>query len=492
MENPGRAGRLHGFFRDVLAGRRQLKTPSDAQLFIEAVCIQQPATVCVERIISNPAALEAVRNSVRLDLTPDFIQNHTFKLIGSFSDPGIKPLASGEFLRDVLLAIVEPPTVWKAIVGLFLGHKLPEDCLPPFAWLVSEIISMPPTVELDMLNDIKAIVDDGSLANASAHEVRELGYRIKRALEAKTTPRSSPAAYAPGGRHDNDFEDFRKVSIYPTTDELLSTELPFYRKMNEVFEGDETRRAANHLDNQFRLLREDMLAELRNDLQVAMGKKLNRGRRVMTLGELRPVKVSHGDHEWPKVCALAVTCYKGLEVLREKTPGARKAFLKDQFNFLRHDAFGVLCKDQTIFGFAFIERDEDLLSRSPPVVLLRFVDSASFGRALVALKSVQGVNFMLVDTPVFAYEPVLQALKGIHPFPLSSQLLNLENSKADDFKPAAMVIKILAELEAGRHPDGSVTMSNSIVKTHLDKSQAESIFRALRNVVTLIQGPPGV
>ncbi|KAB5586292.1 P-loop containing nucleoside triphosphate hydrolase protein [Coniochaeta sp. 2T2.1] len=287
-ENSGRAGHLHRLFRDVLVAKRQVKTPGEAQLFLEAVFIQQPAAVCVEKIISKTAALDAIRTSVRVDLTPTFIQQYVLKLVAFLSDPSVKSLANGQFLQDLLLAIVEPPTVWNAMVRLFLDHKLAEDSLPSFAWLVCELVSMPPTADLDLLEDIKSIVRDGAIMQAQDHGVRELGYRIKRSLEAKSATGSSPAAYAPGGRHDNDFEDFRKISIYPTTDEFLSTELPFYRKMNEVFDVDEAGRAAVHLDNQSRLLREDMLAELRNDLHVAMGKKQNRGRRAITLGQLQP------------------------------------------------------------------------------------------------------------------------------------------------------------------------------------------------------------
>ena len=39
------------------------------------------------------------------------------------------------------------------------------------------------------------------------------------------------------------------------------------------------KRVAVHLDNQFRLLREDMLAELRNDLQISLKKKQGKRRK---------------------------------------------------------------------------------------------------------------------------------------------------------------------------------------------------------------------
>lgn len=73
-------------------------------------------------------------------------------------------------------------------------------------------------------------------------------------------------SYRPGGRHDNDFKDFREISILPIPDEIASVEIPYYRRMCDVYNVSEAQRAVMHYDNQFRLLREDLLAELRNDL----------------------------------------------------------------------------------------------------------------------------------------------------------------------------------------------------------------------------------
>jgi hypothetical protein len=479
------------FFRDVLAGERQLKNSNDADLFIEAICVQQPATLCVERIMSKPVGLETIRKSVRCDLTPGFIQRSVLKLVGFLSDPSIKSLNNGQFLHDFVLAIVDPPTVWKAMTGLFLERNLLEESLQSFAWLVCEIVSMPPYPDVDLLDEVKAIVDDGGLTNASEHEVRAYGYRIKHAIHSKCTSGTSADAFSPGGRHDNDFEDFRNISIYPTPDEFLSTELPFYRRMNEVFEVHEDGREGAHLDNQFRLLREDMLGELRNDVHVNMTNKQGPGRRLTTLGQLQPLGVGHGDAERPKACSLALACYQGLGVFRDKSVPATLKYLKDNPRFLRHDAFGVLSNGKTIFGFAFLDRDETRLTRSPPVILLRFVNSASLARALLAFKSERDVSFTLVNTPVFAYEPVLKGLKAINTLPLSRQLL-LPQTSVSTFQPQGSVRSILDRLRAGRHPDGSLTLPSTILDTRLDKSQADSLLGALERELTQIQGPPGM
>jgi hypothetical protein len=64
-----------------------------------------------------------------------------------------------------------------------------------------------------------------------------------------------------GGRHDNDYTDFRSIRIMPTIEELSSDELP-YLPPNTV--TDE----AGALDRQFRLLREDMVGPARTELKL--------------------------------------------------------------------------------------------------------------------------------------------------------------------------------------------------------------------------------
>jgi hypothetical protein len=81
----------------------------------------------------------------------------------------------------------------------------------------------------------------------------------------------------PGGRHDDDFVDFREISILPTADEILSQQPPFLRPSGilEDSDGEETH-AADYLDNTFRLLREEMINEMREEFQTALGKKKGR------------------------------------------------------------------------------------------------------------------------------------------------------------------------------------------------------------------------
>jgi hypothetical protein len=66
----------------------------------------------------------------------------------------------------------------------------------------------------------------------------------------------------PGGRHDNDFEDFRKVTVLPTAGELLCSEASFVPQNIPV----NCENLQSYLDMEFRLLREDLVRPLQTGL----------------------------------------------------------------------------------------------------------------------------------------------------------------------------------------------------------------------------------
>ena len=289
----GRAGRLRGLFRDVLSGNRQVRDSRNAQLSLEAIRDQEPASGCIEKIMSSKFGLDGIKDAIRVDLSTSFILAHTLAFLRYLSDPGIKALVDGQLLRQVILVVAHPPTLWNSLLRLFHDHQIPEGSLYPFAWLVLELVSLPSNTEVDVLQDVQEIVEEERLLKAQSHETRELGYKIKKVLQIRCSPQQSDQAAGPGGRHDNDFADFRAIRIYPTTDEFLSTQQPFYRTAKEVFETQLADRARVYLDNQSRLLREDMLAELREDLQVATGQRKGK-QSTSALGRLVPVDLDVG------------------------------------------------------------------------------------------------------------------------------------------------------------------------------------------------------
>ncbi|KAK4163750.1 putative AAA family ATPase [Cladorrhinum sp. PSN259] len=498
-----RAARLRNIFRDTVNGKRPV-TAQSAPLFLEALRNQENPSVCVETLIASPSGLDAVGAAVRSKLDPVFIATHTLPFLRYLSDPAIKALVDGQLLKQILLAISRPSTVWNTLVNLYKKHEIADEDIFPFAWLALELLLLPPSANVDVMDDVKALLEGNGLLKSSDHAAREMGYKIEKVVHIRSTVEQETSGAGPGGRHDNDFADFREISIYPTTDEFLSAQQPFYRTAVEVRETELEKRAGVHLDNQFRLLREDMLAELREDLQVAMGRKKG-NRRSMILSNLVLSGIETSD-TMPgprervryKPCTLLVRCFDScLKFLEKMEKEPRKKWLKNEPSFLKHQAFGVLCRDKEIFGFAFVDRDVDKLAQSPPVVSLQFTDNHGFRNALLALSlpKRESVQFILVGTPVFAYEPVLLSLQNAADLPLLERLVNPTMSDSDFKIPSHLMLKIkkFKQLQEDASPGGPVEVSNATTgkPISLDASQLDAVIGALTSPVSVIQGPPG-
>jgi hypothetical protein len=482
-----RSARLTKVFKEILSGRRKITDTSAAKLFLESAQDHESPSACIESILASSDGLAAVRSSVRADLTLSFIQTYTLGFIHFLSDPSIKALADGQFLWQILLAIVDPPTLWNALCKVH--EKLEEQWLFPLAWLAHELLLNTSDEAPDVLSGAQSLLISGKLLQAKSHETRELAYKIQKVVDFKTAPASVNEMFSPGGRHDNDFTDFRKIAIYPTADELLATQKPFYLRMMDVFHEKNSDIASVHLDNQFRLMREDMLAEIRSDLQIAADKKKGK-RSAQNLSGLVLTGIEAGDAKRGRKCSLTMHCEKGLEDLSKLQPIHRRQFLIENKNYLKHQSFGALLCGDEIYGFAFLERNLDLLCEDLPIVCLRFTDSRCLGRALHALRSLMNVQFVVVDTPVFAHEPVLEGLKATTELPLGEALVRPPSPQEPQRIHVANGLQQLVDKYQSSGASGCCIQLEA--KTmQVDQSQISSFVSAVTQNVSLIQGPPG-
>lgn len=504
MASDQRAGRLRKMFMNVIHGRQEIKTIQNAEHFLEAIRGEQPPCLCIERLVASKPALDAVRSAVRMELSDRFLFAYIFPFLEYMSDPAIKVIADGQLLHAVLEVVASPPTVWKSMLQLFRQQKLSEDQLTPFAWLALELLSLPPKMEIDVLDDVRGLLD--SVLGAQKHETRELGYEIRQALQVRS-PSEPAAADGPGGRHDNDHEDFRNIRIYPTRDEFLSHRRPYYLTAQEVSEAPLDQRAGVHLANQFRLLREDMLAELREDHKSVTEAKTG-NRPSLVLGHLRFLRLEFGGERDEatmrakpfKKCTLLLQCHAGFQFLKKKEPKSRKKYLQENPQFLRHQAFGVLCQDSEAVAFAFVDRDIDRLAEDPPILSLRFTDSQGLRSALLALRmpTSASVRFLLVDTAVFSYEPVLVQMQELKHMALQDIFVNPSSANtAALVKHARSLSSRIDKMRAllgsqDPNKEDSISFLASERRTvTLDRSQMEAIVYALTSPLSAIQGPPG-
>ncbi|EPE03906.1 aaa family ATPase [Ophiostoma piceae UAMH 11346] len=450
----GRAGKLATVFRDIIYGKRTVTSSGDAKLFLEAVTTHpdyaSPAA-CLQAVFASPArgaGAEAVQTSLRADFSHAFIKTYTLPFVRMLANAAVElqVIAEGQLLKQLVQWILDQPMLWERLVPMFCEDELSDEKGESFAfaWIVHERLVAGGKNEDDeelLLDSVNTILESGKFADSADIETRTLGHKIEKLLKAKMASRDGTGPegvavgdYSPGGRHDNDFVSIREIKIYPTNDELMSEARPFYRRTDEIFNNatldDPDVRAYVHIDNQFRLLREDMLAEIREDLK---GLNLNRNKRSMStqtkqkrkmvIGGLTPLDLDLGNERRGKEATLSLSCAIGLEELRRQ-PGikARKVFLEKHKNYLKHQAVGVFIREvqpskdgegetatkdsatgtDEIIAFACVDRNVDALagvhtqynsdpeSQLPtakdPVVSVRFADSQALGRVLIFLR----------------------------------------------------------------------------------------------------------
>lgn len=494
-----REARLSKLLQSYFTGSKSPNSPRDAKLLLEAVSSQGDRVGCAERLVASKKALEALKKALRFEVTTNFFNTTLKDFLAFLQDPAIGTLCAGEVLKQLVAIVVCPETVWSALVAAHADNQLNHEGELGFAWLLLQLVSWVDNPPVNVEHIARDLTQKKCFLTADDRDLRTIGYRIAYVLDAKkAVTAQDDSGPGPGGRHDNDYANFRKVAILPTDDELMSTETPFYRPADVIAQLPFAQRPGVHLDNQFRLLREDFLAELRED--VNSFQTHGKGRRPRTrLTGLSLVGAYCGNAKFKTPFALTISVQSGLEELtRWKKKKDRKAFLKATPKFLKHQSFGCVVDKQRIITFASLYRVEELLvpeedeEDEEPLVVLRAPDRKMLEKLLSTLKSSTTAEFVMVDTPVFAYEPVLRCLQSAVEIPLWQELFALSDEEVEAAVRLSEVgpLDLADDIEVDKKQDLQPILSllKSVI---LDDSQVNSLIAGLRQSVSLIQGPPG-
>jgi hypothetical protein len=331
------------------------------------------------------------------------------------------------------------------------------------------------------------IVD--SLTASQNNDIRTIAHKIRHITSAHMVGVFVTGDYGPGGRHDNDFDDFRKIAILPTADEIVSKEQPFYRTSDELDDpATIDTRLGTYLDNHFRLLREDMVHDMREELEIVQGKKKGHSMGLAVDG-LKLVDVYCGTPDRKVRWGIQLQCKSDLWIFKGVKPEDRKAALLNHRQFAKHGSMACILINGEVIGFVSIHRDEDLLSKKPPIFAVQVEGGANTINILTKLKTATSVKMVQINTALFAFEPVLKAIQDIRDVPLSEELLFWDKDSA--IRPPSLAEPdIVAALESdpGCELKSYLGMSSSV---KLDEKQAASLVTGLTQKVSLIQGPPG-
>ena len=474
---------------DEICKARVTLSENNALQFLEGFYNQGDVVSCISKVITTDAGLPSLQSAMRAKLSPQFFNNQAAAVLAYLQAPDLKIMNEGDLLRKVLMKIVDPPFFWDAYRESFLKHELDDNAQMSFAWLLLQLCSLPTddAEKYRTIPEIQSIMD--LLLASPSSAIRTTGQKIKRVLETFTPISTS----GPGGRHDNDFEDFRKISILPTADEIKSTE-PAFIQSSDVLEKPETEsnRVAIHLDNQFRLLREDMLYEMRDELQIATGQKKGRHRGAKIL-KLTVKGLECGEEKKRTKWGLTLTGDTDIPQLKKKQDvKSRKTYLLEHRNILKHQSLVCLTVGKEVVAFPTINRNEDLLAKVPSEIILQFEGGESTANALRKLEQGDDVTLVQIDTALFSYEPILKGLQQTKTLPLSSELLLWKKGDgisfvSDQENKAMQVVQALR-----RNPQTDLRSLLSTEKSiQLDNTQAASLISGLEQSISLIQGPPG-
>ncbi|KAI9755731.1 MAG: hypothetical protein M4579_004161 [Chaenotheca gracillima] len=487
-ENP-RTARLSKLFKDVLSGKQVLNTPQNGNLFIEAICARPDPAASLFEIVSSEGGLKSVQACMRLSLSTSFLNGAAGDILTFLREPELKSICEGDLLRQVIICIVKPPIFWNAFVKAYREGSLQDATVQSFAWLLMELLKLPAEQSSEYRELARELTRQEELLNSSQFDTRIIGQKIKHILSALDSSHQPDGSDAPGGRHDNDHVDFRQISLFPTADELTSTELPFLLTADDLEDPKRSdSRLAQHLENHFRLLREDMLGDMREELQIVLGKKKG-NHRGLIINHLALIGMDCGLDTKAQLWSMKFQCNSDIPGLFRCKPEDRKTYLSDNRNVFRHQSQTCLIVDGVVTAFPKINRNEDLLAAKPPVLVLQFEDEADNTKVLLGLKAAKQISLVQIDTAVFSYAPVLRRLQDSKELPLYENLVSWSLSCPMPY-PAGRPLGIIADLEANLGAELKDVLQTS-KSVQLDASQSRCLLSGLTESVSLIQGPPG-
>ncbi|PNS16705.1 NFX1-type zinc finger-containing protein 1 [Sphaceloma murrayae] len=476
-----RTSRLNHFFRKVLHGEEKILKRDHAKRFVEAIQVSSDAVACISSILSSDHGMAALRQAVHVDVSLPFVNDTTTSLLRWIQHPEIGAACGGDLIKSILQNLIQPPIFWHALCSHVETGRLSPTAIHCFAWMLLELLLTPEHDSAALASlALKPAIQE-RLCLSQSTETRNLNQRIIHVVANLDSGESMPGN-GPGGRHDNDHQDFRKIAILPSVDELNCTEAPFLRLASEINAAEPQKRLIMQLDNQFRLLREDMLRDLKDEI---LGRSKQKRQKIEALKLLG--LNADGEHDWD----LTFECGKGLSFL-PKDVEKRIDFLKKHPKILPEDSLTCIFADGALVGLGRIWRNVDDLGLSVPIIHVRLPeDDGAIRRIMDGVRKSQQIQLLNLSTALYSYEPVLKQLQRIKEVPIAEALARWEiQDPVLMATPGSVMRALVGSLE--RNPSADLQEILSLpASTRLDSCQFRSFMAGLTQTVALIQGPPG-
>jgi hypothetical protein len=477
---------------DIYQARRFLEGMETFDSKAELLAVLQDDRNCGMQRISDVLSFTNSVDDVRVLLIP---------LLGHvMNEETSRPVYQS--LRDlVLLGIYNVPGLMSVLVAHKVVHDLDRaSCVALCSFLRAIAKSFVEPRESDSVRDLaKALRERGDVDDAKflcsilmVDEIEE--QRAQQQHQAVSTQRPRSVASwvqdmdPPGGRHDNDHLNFRNISIVPSIEELSTATkpyLPLASGENNFIDDP----VLSLLDRNFRLLREDAVSSMKENIAHPRG-GIWENARIVGLEV-----IAKGGNSG---VSFVIQC----DHRDVGSPNWKRS------RALMHNSIVALCTEGRLVRMGIITVREDripgqwLNNPDGPVIGVTFESPDDFiaaineliqNRSAASRNSSHLTTYSLIEVSksFFAYQPILKALQKMETVPLANELLGIDTyvSLRPEYLPRIMTLP--SEFGSLRCDLDDWKSYEVEERTTLDRSQAEALRHSLTSRVVLTQGPPG-
>ncbi|ESK92391.1 nfx1-type zinc finger-containing protein 1 [Moniliophthora roreri MCA 2997] len=474
----------HELFDDVCDGKTKLNH-RNVFPFLESLC-SHPNPVPI--LLESPSGLSAFKRAMMTDFGSSFYNGLCCRVLSKLSQS--KDLE--EDVRRVLAALADPPLFYVSLFTSITEDYLAEETQKWFGWLLLQHVLQPDSTSSPWSSLLKVYKDTPAveaLLRSPRKDIREIGEKIIALVPGRTGEQEDEEKAGPGGRHDNDFEDFRTIFNMPTPAEVMSKAKP-YLLPSSAFEKEEdpAKRCAVYLETQYRLLREAMVVrELREEVQhLLKGEGKDEKEPVIPNVEFVGIETSvpslSGYWGWKFKCPEDFDLTFGRTAYTPpipKLPGWRSWDLV------------LLMEGDEILAFCDFARDEDALGQTPPVLVLKpYGDEAIISNALVRLRNGSPKRLLRTGEAYWDEMEPIKKIQTMRSLPFTEEMLLLSTTPLE---PEHLPADVLRALEVNDKCNiGQLLQTDGGRRTViLNEDQANALTAALQERVCLIQGMPG-
>ncbi|KAH0835059.1 hypothetical protein FOPE_03825 [Fonsecaea pedrosoi] len=254
----------------------------------------------------------------------------------------------------------------------------------------------------------------------------------------------------------------------PTAEELASKD-PYLPRVQDMDNPCGPTSLAAQVDRHFRLLHEDMISDLRDELgHIRSPDKSPVRKRLRVFSLSLAGALCDEKRQW----SLQFECLIGLPQINALPPGKKK-------------------KRSVLISRHHLPRRSP--SRPPTASSLPENSGGECQKRDIKGDMIASSVFIQLNTPMFSYEPILKQLKAIRNIPLAKELFAGDKDcmvNEIDYNVNPSLQSLLEQVEKG-----AVVRIDKVLglprEIRLDKSQAQRFLAEARQKVCTIQGPPG-